>query len=108
MDLNHDGVLSQSEFTDAVAQLSFDTYDRNHDGFIDPAEWRALEQGNDALFRARDLSGNGRITRQEARLAAEKNKSLLALLATIDTNHDGVIDRAEAMAYQATLKTPRR
>ena len=108
-DLDHNGVISRGEFTDAIAMLSFQSYDRNHDGFIDLAEWRAVEgAGNDTLFRMRDLSRNGKISRQEARLAAEKNRGLDALFSTIDANHDGVIDRAEARRYQGALKSARR
>ena len=110
MDLDGNGLISRGEFTDAVADVSFAAYDRNHDGFIELDEWRAVEKGsaNDGLFRLRDLSRNGRISRQEARLAAEKNGSLAALFALIDTNHDGQIDRAEARKYQSVLRsTPR-
>jgi Ca2+-binding EF-hand superfamily protein len=107
MDLDGNGVISRGEFTDAVAAASFAVYDRNNDGVIDLEEWRAVEKtsANDGLFRLRDLSRNGKISRQEARLAAEKNGSLAALFAAIDTNHDGVIDRNEARAYQAKLRT---
>jgi Ca2+-binding EF-hand superfamily protein len=105
MDLDHDGRISRGEFTDAVAEISFAAADRNHDGFIDLAEWRAAESGgNDALFRARDLSRNGRISPQESRLAAEKNGSLAALFSAIDTNRDGFIDRDEARHYRSKLR----
>jgi Ca2+-binding EF-hand superfamily protein len=110
MDLDGNGVISRGEFTDAVANASFAAYDRNHDGFIDLDEWRAAEKSsaNDGLFRLRDLSRNGRISRQEARLAAEKNGSLAALFASIDTNRDGFLDRAEARNYQSVLRSAQR
>lgn len=93
-----------------MADVSFASYDRNGDDFIDPEEWRAVEKGNanDGLFRLRDLSRNGRISRHEARLAAEKNGSLAGLFTTIDTNRDGGIDRTEARQYQAVLRAARR
>ena len=100
IDLDRNGVLSRGEFTDAVADASFRACDRNGDGFIDLGEWHTAENGsgNDALFRARDLSRNGRISGQEYRLAAEKNGALAAHFAAIDRNRDGVIDPAEARA----------
>jgi Ca2+-binding EF-hand superfamily protein len=100
MDLDHDGFVSRGEFTDAVAAITFARADRNQDGVIDLEEWRAVEgPSGDALFRLRDLSRNGKISPQEARLAAEKNGSLAAVFTAIDSNRDGVIDRAEAARY---------
>lgn len=109
LDLDGNGVLSRGEFTDAIAAVSFRTYDRNHDGSIDPAEWRAAERGggSDGLFRMRDMSHNGRISRHEMRLAAEKNRGLHALFARIDANHDGFIDRNEARRYRSALTSGR-
>lgn len=104
MDHDGNGLISRGEFTDAVAEVSFRRLDRNGDGAVDLAEWRAVEGGNDALFRLRDMSRNGRISWQEARLAAEKNGTLGALFSRIDTNRDGVIDPAEARRYQGTLR----
>ncbi|MGB8169431.1 MAG: hypothetical protein WCF18_18170 [Chthoniobacteraceae bacterium] len=106
LDFDGNGVISRGEFTDGVADVSFATYDRNRDGFIELAEWQAVEKGaaNDGLFRLRDLSRNGRISPQESRLAAEKNGSLLSLFASIDTNRDGFIDGAEARQYRATRR----
>lgn len=98
IDLDRNGVLSRGEFTDAVADASFRAYDRNGDGYITLGEWQSVEKGgtNDALFRARDMSRNGRISPQESRLAAEKNGALAAHFSAIDRNRDGVIDAAEA------------
>ncbi len=105
IDLDHDGRASRGEFTDAVAQISFAAADRNGDGFIDLEEWHRTEStGSDGLFRARDLSRNGRISSQEARLAAEKNRSLAALFNAIDANRDGFLDRNEAHGYRAKLR----
>jgi Ca2+-binding EF-hand superfamily protein len=110
MDLDRDGVLSPGEFSDAVADASFAKYDRNGDHVIDRNEWLSAEHGPgaEALFRARDLSGNGRISPQEARLAAEKNQTLNNLFTSVDTNRDGVLDRDEARAYQRTAKKAAR
>jgi Ca2+-binding EF-hand superfamily protein len=110
MDLDGNGVISRGEFTDAVADISFASCDRNHDGFLDLGEWRGGEKGagNEALFRLRDMSRNGKISRQESRLAAEKNGSLVGLFASIDANRDGFIDSAEARRYQSVLKSASR
>jgi Ca2+-binding EF-hand superfamily protein len=107
LDLDGNGAISRGEFSDAVAELSFSSYDRNGDGVIDLGEWRAVEggSGNDSLFKQRDLSRNGRISRPEGRLATEKNGSLIALFSSIDTNKDGVLDRAEA---KAAIRAARR
>jgi Ca2+-binding EF-hand superfamily protein len=99
-------MISRGEFTDAIASLSFRTYDRNRDGMIDLDEWRAVERGtgNEALFRMRDLSRNGKMSIPEARLAAEKNRGLNALFNTIDVNRDGYIDRGEARQYRPAAR----
>lgn len=104
MDLDGNGAISRGEFTDAVAGASFRATDRNGDGFVDLAEWRTAERGDDSLFRLRDMSRNGRISPQEARLAAEKNGSLSAFFASVDTNRDGQIDRTEARRYQSSRR----
>jgi Ca2+-binding EF-hand superfamily protein len=100
IDLDGNGALSRGEFTDAVADASFRAYDRNGDDFITLAEWQSLESGggNDALFRGRDMSRNGRISRQEYRLAAEKNGSLASHFAAYDRNRDGMLSATEARA----------
>ena len=100
IDLDRNGVLSRGEFTDAIADASFRVCDRNGDGFIALGEWQSVERGsgNDALFRARDMSRNGRISRQESRMALEKNGALAARFSSFDRNRDGVLDPSEARA----------
>lgn len=100
IDHDRNGVLSRGEFTDAVADAAFRASDRNGDGFITLGEWQSMEKssGSDALFRARDLSRNGRISPQESRLAAEKNGTLNAYFSSYDRNRDGAIDATEARA----------
>jgi Ca2+-binding EF-hand superfamily protein len=104
-DAHGDGVVSAQEFEDA-AKARFQRRDANHDGVIDAAELAAIQQrmearraerpdagkgggGGNSAWAAMDSDHDGRITEAEA-LAAAK-----ARFAALDADKDGVLSPAE-------------
>lgn len=94
-DANHDGRISREEFL-AGREARFARADRNGDGYISDDDMPPFVRSNTgmmqkvhALEQAADLDGDGRVSRAEFHQAGER------LFATVDTNHDGVIDHAE-------------
>jgi Ca2+-binding RTX toxin-like protein len=96
LDLNHDGI-TLSSLTDGVP------FDINGDGVRDQIAWTA--NGNDGIL-AMDLDGSGKIeSGKEIFSPAYDGGNFadgLAALATLDSNHDGKIDAADA-AYGKLL-----
>jgi Ca2+-binding EF-hand superfamily protein len=104
LDTNHDGLITRAEF-EASRHSRFLTLDRNHDGFLSPAHFprlvgfarRRLDALGAAISRF-DLDHDGRVSE------AEFVRFSLALFDEADTNHDGVLTRAEAQAAAMRLR----
>ncbi len=98
-DTNHDGRLTFAEahaYSFLVTQEMFDTYDTDHNGYIDRTEAGLPPADIDIgqLFEAADANGDGRMTFAEA--YASNPLITQAQFDTYDTDHNGYIDRAEA------------
>lgn len=97
-DANHDGRITQDEFT-AGRAARFAKADRNGDGFISDDDLPRFARSNagllqkvHALQKAADLNGDGKVSRAEFDQAGER------MFAAADTNHDGAVDQAEMHA----------
>jgi Ca2+-binding RTX toxin-like protein len=66
-------------------------FDVDHDGFAERTAW----VGGDDGFLARDLNGNG-IIDDSSELFGDNSHSGFAALGTLDSNHDGKINAADA------------
>jgi len=98
-DANHDGRVTYAEahsYNFLVTQSQFDSYDTDHNGYIDraeaglpPAEIKVAD-----IFEAADTNNDEKLTFAEA--YAYSPLITEAQFDTWDTNHDGVVDRTEA------------
>jgi len=91
LDKDGDGVISRAEFTGDDA--AFARFDRNHDGVIsdDDKQQRSAAQDPAARFKAMDLNGDGRLTRDEWRGTDHTFQAK-------DKNSDGVLTVDEVTA----------
>lgn len=86
-DANGDGVISAQEFDDA-AKARFQRMDANHDGVIDADELAAIQKRMEERRAKRPDADGGPGPRPAAGGA----------LAAMDTDHDGKVTEAEALA----------
>lgn len=106
-DTNKDGKLSYSEFEVVAVPRRFARFDLNKDGSVTLAEARQAEPGlGEAKFKQGDLNHDGKVTLEEYKVVAVRKGLTKTKFKEIDRNHDASIDKAEAEAYAATLKTP--
>lgn len=107
LDANRDGKITRAEAaTNPRVAERFATMDANADGVVDRVD-RELrgKQRRDAWFAAADADKDGRLTRAEIDRADVQRKQafreradarMAERIATLDTNKDGRVSRAEA------------
>jgi hypothetical protein len=96
-----EGRISKEEYATWNVARMFKLYDGGK-GYVTIEDWRRLEGPNrDDVYKRLNKSHNGKVTLEEA----EANPKVRALLGgnfvSIDTNHDGWIDKKEAAAFLA-------
>jgi Ca2+-binding EF-hand superfamily protein len=99
-DTDRSGSLTRAEMSDAQVTATFNSRDANKDGRLTKQEW--LVPGDEAgpvQFAERDADKDGIVTLDEAKDWGRKSERSATLLKDADTNGDGKVDRAEAIAY---------
>lgn len=103
-DINHDGKITRGEFV-AARGARFDRLDRNGDGVVSRDDFARLISFRpkaspmiDAMIAEADSNHDGVVTRAEMMRAPPTQFDLA------DTNHDHVVDRTELVAFVDKLK----
>ncbi len=104
LDTNHDGVISTAEI--AAADKSLLALDLNHDGEISADEMRVRppspQQQVEHVLGEFDTNKDGRLSKAEA------PDRLQQQFESIDTNHDGFLDKQELLVYFNVAGTGRQ
>ena len=106
-DTNHDGFVSKQEYIAMRAQ-QFDRLDSNGDGVVTPQERPRLfngkfgNAGGGEVLAHLDTNGDGKIER------AEFVNGPTMLFDKVDANGDGAVSTAELKTAKAQLKTARQ
>jgi Ca2+-binding EF-hand superfamily protein len=104
-DTNKDGRISLDEVNKAGLPRLFNRFDLNRDGAVTLTEARQVEPGfEEKLFSERDLNEDGKVTYAEYEKIALSKGGLKKQFATVDTDSNGFIDKAEAEAHVASLE----
>ena len=103
-DTNKNGKLETTELDTALAKGLHKAGDKNHDGNVTFAEWKAVnESSNQAKFNKYDTDGTTGLSLTEATTALNNEGTFKKLSDKIDTNDDGVIDKAEAGTFHDAM-----
>lgn len=99
-DADDDQAISLRELSDYATLQAFEEGDTNRDGVLSFAEWRKLAPELDpAVFKRRDLNGDGRISREEALAFTREEKVFEPAFEGLDDDGDGIISGAEARQF---------
>ena len=98
-DANHDGKLSRREAAEYLVYVVFTASDTNADGQLTAQEWMQNDPAAIAAFRQNDANGDGIVTRAEAIAYSHRDQAGVALMRQADRNRDGKLNRAEIDAY---------
>ena len=89
-DVSGDGRVSRKEYEDFMIVDMFAIYDANGDGYITEAEFVA-DGGTASTFRELNVSGTGKLTKDEAMNSAFIRNRVAAPFDEADVNHNGYV-----------------
>jgi Ca2+-binding EF-hand superfamily protein len=105
-DTDKDGRISLDEACTMGYPRLFGRFDNDGDGRVSLSEVKVREPDFDPkLFAERDLNHDGTVTFAEYCKVADRKGAIPELFAKVDTNGDGYIDKTEAKASVAALRS---
>jgi Ca2+-binding EF-hand superfamily protein len=105
-DTDHNGKVTRDELSDFIVNQVFTSRDVNHDGRMTEEEWTGGDSTRLPEFKKRDANGDGIVTKEEAITYGRAHGIANQIMREADTNHDGVLDRAEFQAYYGSREGP--
>jgi Ca2+-binding EF-hand superfamily protein len=104
-DSDDDGKLEVKELEVALTETVHVTGDTNRDGTLTLEEWTAVYPKADKDdFNKYDTDGTPGLSLEETTIALDDLGTFDILIAKIDTNKDGVIDKEEAAVFYDALQ----
>lgn len=104
-DVNDDGKISTTELNRVLVVAVFEAADKNGDGIVTYDEWKLVfPEVTKEKFQANGLGESGSFTLEDALAYCKKHKVFDKLVAQIDSNGDGIIDKQEAGDFQDEMK----
>lgn len=104
-DLNKDGKISTEELNKVLVKAVFEAADENGNGSVTFEEWKQVfPDATKKKFTANNLGKSGSFTLEEALAYCKKHKTFDKLVAKIDSNGDGIIDKEEAGKFQDKME----
>lgn len=103
-DSDDDGSVSPAEFDRFMLESIYAEADTDYNKEITFDEWKAANPGADPTkFSAPDTNGDDVVTPEEAQAHFEKTGTLDDLFGQMDSDEDGAVTEAEAIAFKEKL-----
>ena len=104
-DTNKDGKISTDELNEALVRAVFGAADANGNGSVTYEEWqKVFPEVTKKKFLDAVPSDSEQITLEESLAYCKKHKTFDKLLNRIDSNGNGIIDKAEAEKFQQEMQ----
>ncbi|MCF6312555.1 MAG: EF-hand domain-containing protein [Verrucomicrobiales bacterium] len=104
-DTNKDGKISTDELNEALVTAVFTAADANANGSITFEEWqKVFPEVTKKKFMDTIPGDNEQFTLVESLAYCKKHKTFDKLMNRIDSNGDGIIDKAEADKFQQAMQ----
>jgi hypothetical protein len=106
-DANGNGRVTLAEWERHIVTTLHQENDGNRDGRVTYAEWQANNPSADrSRFQSLDLDGDGAANWSEGLAYVRREHMYDGVFERMDTDHNGTLDRREALAFRDQMATP--
>lgn len=102
-DVSGDGKVSRDEFTDFLITESFQSYDKNGNGYVTLEEFVA-GGGTEETFRKIDRRGTGKVTLADAKASRVIRDRMVKPFDEADTTRSGYLTFEEFVAFRKAYR----